>query len=272
MFADRALAQRLERAEGASGAQFVEARVDLFPESDAEWKQVAGAYAIYDGPSSPATQTFGLGLFDPVTEIELDELEKFFLDRGAPVLHEVSPLADKSLFSVLSRRHYEPVEFTSVLYAPLAGRAAPQPDRRERFQMRQIGPGDEDVWAQAAARGWGELPGLEEFIRTAARVNTTGKAGRAFLVELDGKPIATASLLIHNGVAHFAGASTVPEARRLGAQAALLEKRFQVAAEEGCDVVLMGAEPGSVSQRNAERQGFRIAYTRTKWRLPERQS
>jgi len=29
----------------------------------------------------------------------------------------------------------------------------------------------------------------------------------------------------------------------------------------------MGALPGSASQRNAERNGFRIAYTRIKWRL-----
>ena len=33
---------------------------------------------------------------------------------------------------------------------------------------------------------------------------------------------------------------------------------------------MMGAAPGSSSQRNAERHGFRIAYTRIKWRLPER--
>jgi hypothetical protein len=30
---------------------------------------------------------------------------------------------------------------------------------------------------------------------------------------------------------------------------------------------MMGALPGSASQRNAERNGFRIAYTRIKWRL-----
>ena len=29
----------------------------------------------------------------------------------------------------------------------------------------------------------------------------------------------------------------------------------------------MGALPGSASQRNAERNGFRIAYTRIKWAL-----
>ena len=35
------------------------------------------------------------------------------------------------------------------------------------------------------------------------------------------------------------------------------------------DLAMMGAAPGSASQRNAERHGFRIAYTRIKWRLPQ---
>jgi len=30
---------------------------------------------------------------------------------------------------------------------------------------------------------------------------------------------------------------------------------------------MMVAAPGSASQRNAERNGFRVAYTRTKWQL-----
>ena len=42
---------------------------------------------------------------------------------------------------------------------------------------------------------------------------------------------------------------------------------FSTRKHAGCDLAMMGAEPGSSSQRNAERQGFRIAYTRTKWIL-----
>jgi hypothetical protein len=52
-----------------------------------------------------------------------------------------------------------------------------------------------------------------------------------------------------------------------GAQASLLESRLRYAAEQGCDIAMMCALPGSASQRNAERQGFRIAYTRIKWCL-----
>jgi hypothetical protein len=42
---------------------------------------------------------------------------------------------------------------------------------------------------------------------------------------------------------------------------------MRYAFEHGCDLAMMVAEAGSDSQRNAERQGFRIAYTRMKWRL-----
>jgi hypothetical protein len=67
-------------------------------------------------------------------------------------------------------------------------------------------------------------------------------------------------------VALMAGASTIPSARGRGAQLALLERRLQDAFANGCDIAMMGALPGSISQRNAERHGFRIAYTRVKWR------
>jgi hypothetical protein len=43
-----------------------------------------------------------------------------------------------------------------------------------------------------------------------------------------------------------------------------------IAAAQGCDLAMMGAELDSRSQRNAERNGFRIANTRTKWKLRER--
>ena len=39
------------------------------------------------------------------------------------------------------------------------------------------------------------------------------------------------------------------------------------AAAHGCDLAMMVAETGSNSQRNAERKGFRVAYTRLKWKL-----
>jgi hypothetical protein len=73
-------------------------------------------------------------------------------------------------------------------------------------------------------------------------------------------------LSIHECVALFAGASTIPGRRGLGAQRALLDARLRFAADQRCDLAMMCAAPGSASQRNAERHGFRIAYTRIKFR------
>jgi len=72
---------------------------------------------------------------------------------------------------------------------------------------------------------------------------------------------------MYDDVCIMAGASTLPESRRRGAQSALLRDRLQLARNSGCSIAMMGAAPGSQSQRNAQKNGFEIAYTRTKWQL-----
>jgi ribosomal protein S18 acetylase RimI-like enzyme len=59
----------------------------------------------------------------------------------------------------------------------------------------------------------------------------------------------------------------VPEGRRRGAQQALLDARLRAAAARGCDLAMVVTAAGSASQRNSERNGFKVAYTRTKWQL-----
>jgi GNAT superfamily N-acetyltransferase len=63
----------------------------------------------------------------------------------------------------------------------------------------------------------------------------------------------------------IAGAWTIPEARRQGAQLALLHARLTFAANLGVDRAMVVTQPGSASHRYAERQGFRPVYTRAKW-------
>src|SRR5918993_3104160 len=116
IFSDLSLARRLERTEARANASFVEARARAFPESNATWLEVCGVYAMFDGVDSPLTQTFGLGLFDPVSPEDLDRIESFFEDRGAPVFHEVSPLADPAIVPLLNKRHYQPCELTTILF------------------------------------------------------------------------------------------------------------------------------------------------------------
>jgi GNAT superfamily N-acetyltransferase len=123
------------------------------------------------------------------------------------------------------------------------------------------------LWAQTSAKGWIELTEFADMILEIVSISAMKAGACSFLAEIEGQPIATGAMFIHDGVALLAGASTIPEWRRRGAQLALLESRLSYAAEKGCDLAMMCASPGSASQRNAERQGFRIAYTRVKWGL-----
>jgi hypothetical protein len=264
-FADLALATRLETAEGQSNAAFVDARAALEPGVGAVWRQIAGAYAMFDGVGSPLTQTFGLGLTQNILPDDLEAIEQFFHDRESDTIHEVSPLAGVELASLLVTFGYMPVELTSVMYLPLTGAPLTSGDVNPRLVVREVDRREADVYADVCARGWSDTPEVRAFIDSIARVSLAREGGPCVLAELDGVPVATGALFLSEGVALLAGASTVPEGRRQGAQRALLAARLQMAVERGCDLAMMCAAPGSASQRNAERNGFRIAYTRTKW-------
>jgi hypothetical protein len=265
---DLALSRRLERAEAKASAAYVESRARSAPALGAEWRDVSGTYAMFDGVGSPLSQTFGFGLFAQPSAEDLTTLESFFLDRGAEVFHEVSPLADGAVLGLLADRGYRPIELTSVMHMALAD--ATSGARRElpaSLTVRRIEPGGEEAWAETAARGWGETPELAAFIREFGEVSARAKGTVCFVADWNAQPIAAAALAIHDGVALLAGASTDPAYRGRGAQAGLLGTRLRYALDAGCDIAMMGAAPGSASQRNGERQGFRIAYTRIKWAM-----
>jgi GNAT superfamily N-acetyltransferase len=262
LFSDLALAKRLERTEGHACAQFAEARRRLFPESGSCWMDCAGAQVVFDGIDSPVTQTFGLGIFEELTPSSLDTIERFFQTRGAPVQHEVSPLAGVATLDLLCARQYRPIEISSVMYRPVE---EPPPGN---INVRMARPEEAHLWTDVSTRGWThDHPELTDVMKQFGAIAFAREHGPCFLAELDGRPGAAGSLWIHDGVALFSGAATVPEMRRRGLQSALLQERMRYASKHGCELAMMVAEAGSESQRNAERKGFRIAYTRTKWRL-----
>ncbi|HWE50406.1 MAG TPA: hypothetical protein VG273_11475 [Bryobacteraceae bacterium] len=267
LLADIALARRLEASEGVAGSFFVEARRRISPESDAGWIEVAGARAMFDGPDSPLTQAFGLGLQAEPSAADLDLIEAFFRERGASVNLEISPFGGVELAQSLSRRGYRPIEYTNVLYKPLLSAAEDTKPVESAVRVRLMTPGEEEAWSQISARGWAEHPEWTEFLQSLGRVIASSEGTWPFFAELENEPVATGVLTCHERVALFGGASTIPAARSRGAQGALLAARMKFAMAEGCDLAMMCASPGSVSQCNAERKGFRVAYTRTKWQL-----
>ena len=265
IFADLDLSRRLEAAEGSACALFAEARSRVAPSSGACSIHQGGITAVFDGIDSPCTQTFGLGIFEELTAATLDLIEQFFQEREAPVLHEVSPFAGVGTLDLLCRRGYRPIELSSVLFQPVH---CPPPAAVGPLRVRVAGPDEAQIWDEVSARGWAaEQPELEGFLLNFGAVVAARKESYCFLAEIDGRPGAAGVLSAHEGVALFGGAATLPSMRRRGLQGALLAERMRFASELGCDLAMMVTLPGSDSQRNAQRNGFQVAYTRTKWRL-----
>jgi len=264
-FSDLVLSRRLERAEGHACAQYAEARRRLFPDSGAEWIECAGAYAVFDGIDSPVTQSFGLGIFEDLSPAALDVIEQFFHGQGAPVLHEVSPLAGVDALNLLCARNYRPFEISNVLYQRVEQHRA---ELQSAVNVRVIRPEEAQLWTDISAKGWAhQHPELVDFLLQLGAISSARKDCLCFLAEVDGTAGAAGVLCLHDGVALFGGAATIPDLRRRGLHTALLHQRMRYAFDHGCDLAMMVAVPGSDSQRNAERKGFRIAYTRTKWKL-----
>ena len=270
IISDKKLSQKLERTEARSNAAFVETRARLSPESGAAWIEVGGAYAMFDGVESPLTQTFGLGMFDEITDAEMKKIEAFFNKFDAPVFHEVSPLADTSIMPLLNERGYQPVELTSVMYRELDSANLNQPAANPRILTRIIAEDEVDLWARTSADGWAsEMEGMTDFMLEFSSIGAQCAGAFPFIAEVDGIAISTGALLIYDDICILAGASTIPEGRNNGAQTALLDVRLKFAREKGCTLAIMGALPGSQSQKNGQKNGFNIAYTRTKWQLKQ---
>lgn len=262
---DLALSRRLEDAEGTACAQFAGARSVLFHEPDAAWIEHDGTVAVFNGVDSPITQSFGLGLFAELTPESLDVIERFFLGHGAQPVHEVSPFAGVAALDLLCQRNYRPIELSNVLYRPVE---QPGASPSGPITVRVAEEDECEAWTEVNVKGWShDHPELMEFVRHAAKISFTRADTIPFLAKWEGTPGAAGVLCLHKGVALFGGSATIPELRRRGLQTALLHDRMRYAFEQECDLAMMVAEVGSSSQRNAERRGFRIAYTRTKWRL-----
>jgi GNAT superfamily N-acetyltransferase len=261
LFADLTLARRLETAEAQWGVEYAEAQAHPHPESGATAEAVAGGYAVYAGAGSPMSRAIALGLNGPVTSEELEQVEALYFSRSAPAQVDLCPLADASLRELLSGRGYRLAEFNNVWVQELDGDesfAPPPPGVR----VREAGPAEAELWARTVAQGFA---GQEEVTPAEVEIAVSFfhmASSTCFLAWLDGDPAGGGAMATHRGLAALFSASTLPRFRERGVQTALLHARLAFAVAAACDLVVVQTEPGSASQRNVERLGFRLAYTK----------
>ncbi|MSV28497.1 MAG: GNAT family N-acetyltransferase [Bryobacterales bacterium] len=254
VFSNLALARRLEEAEALAGVATAEA-------GGGQVMHLAGAHAVFMGDGSPLTQVVGLGLNGPVTAQDLDQVEEFFRSRGATINLHACPLADPTLFELVGERCYKTVEFNNVLVRALSPEFAPPPPP-PGVEVRIAKESDMTVWANLLARSFFEHGAITaEEIEIGMKLFQTTDSP-CYLALLDGQPAAGASMGWRDDLAILYGDGTPPEFRGRGAHMALIYARLADAVSKGSRMATASTLPGSISQRNYERTGFRVVYTK----------
>jgi GNAT superfamily N-acetyltransferase len=224
---------------------------------------VAGGYAVYCGANSPVTQAVGLGLNGAVSKEEFDRLEEFYFSREEPVRVETCPMADGSLIEHYREHGYHVSEFSNVMVRPVEKAAAAT--LPVGIEIQKATDGEIDLWTLTVAQGFAEHFPVTQEMLSVMRLFASGKNTECYFARLEGKIAGGATLSLRGRIAGLFGASTLPQFRNRGVQTALLHARLQRAAECGCELAMSLAVPGSASQRNITRRGFRTLYTRAKF-------
>lgn len=263
-FSDARLARRLESLVMDSSIAFAESARRVIPGSPAVTERVAGGMALFLDKGSPVNGTAGLGFERPFTPEDASAIESFFGSRGERAVVNLCPLAHGSVHEVLAGRGWVVDGFENVLARELDTSFGPGPDEVldgvviTEAETEQ----DREAWALVAATGFSSpLDPLPEHLSIGAVV-AAKSSSRLFIAWVDGCAAGTGELCTAGGVGWLSGDSTLPRFRGRGVQQALQRHRLRIAAGEGCDIAVTESEPGSGSQRNMERLGFKVVYTR----------
>lgn len=266
-FVDLNLARKFELTEARIGESLVKSMQQRLPQLSAAAERIAGGIATFTGIDSPISQVIGAGLEPGISETELDGLEDFFRTRGAPATLELCSFAAPSFVEMLNRRGYTVVEFSHVLCRKC--------DRSEKFASASDGiaireltaelrPEEAKLYTDVVSKGYAESLPITQDLLDVVEGFCYDPEGRCFFASIDGAPAGGGAAALFEGVGTLGGASVLPQFRRRGIHAALMSARMKWLASQECEWFLSVAHPGSASQRNMERFGFRLAYARMK--------
>ena len=242
---------------------------------------IAGGMALYRRRGSPLNKVVGLGFNDSNEEIptSLERVEQAYATEQEPVQVELSTYAPPELTNLLVARGYHFCGFECVLGRSLIAPAttlSPGALITAPIPVRILTRSETPIWVDVLTQGFSTLHEGEtaaehdDFSQNALRAVFMDMAAvptmQHWLAEIDGLPAGGATMSTRNRIAQLFGAATLPPFRRRGVQSRLLQARLEHAAAADCTLAVITTQPGSASQRNAQRCGFVPLYARAIWR------
>lgn len=270
LHADHALAARIECSGVRDLVMFAETCARLDSSIHPAQLDVGGGVALFLAPDSPVNSIYGAGLAGPVPGSEIDAAERFYRKRGAHPAISMCPLADPSLVEQLGARGWLTADFENVLVRPLSDASLAAGFALGVTLHVARSPKDRGAWASISSRAFAAPDEPSEETLRLGRAMATRDDFVLLVGSVDGEDAGAGALWIDDCMGWLLGDATLPHLRRRGVQSALHVERVRLARDAGCDLAVTEARPGSTSQRNMERQGFRVVYTRVEMLAPIR--
>ncbi|WP_274436648.1 GNAT family N-acetyltransferase [Alicyclobacillus sp. ALC3] len=253
------LARKLEGDLLEGNKELMQVWNEVDQKSELKVLELENIVAVYGGPDCPINEAVGLGMYGPVQEEFIEAIEEFYGSNNDDTEIRVCPLAHKSLVEFTQKRGYVLSGFSYRWVLNLESWTSPVmvPDSRVRPAM----PQDEDHWSKAVASGFADQDNISQTADlTLEHAFFRMKSSIPFIAEEKGKVVAGGVLALSDDVASLFATSTLPSYRGRGIQTGLLDSRLQYAKDHGARIATIETDPGSASQRNVERVGFRLAY------------
>lgn len=262
-FIDKALARRLESCEEVPQVLYARAFQKTKPHIGARVQEICGGHMVFAGLGSPIGRATGVGLDRPLTAMDLDRIEQFYAQCGAPSQVDLTPLHEPAILELFKDRGYAIAELNNVLYRKLDSAEEYCALCAPEFEIRSSPPEESEIAGEIVETAF--FPdGTPEACRGLIAPLYQMEGGLAFVATAAGTPVAcgTGLVIAKHRVFALCGAGTLPAYRRRGLQTALLQARMSAALKAGCDYAVVVTQGGTTSQRNAERLGFRVAYSK----------
>jgi len=261
-FVDKALARRFEACEEMPQVLYARVFAKMRPEIGAAEEEICGGHMIFAGVGSPIGRATGLGLDCEFTAKDLDRVEEFYRSHKAPSQVDLCPLHDSSVFEMVKEQGYGIAELNNVLCRELQpGEKFPGPPAG--CEIRR-GRQDEAAELGGIVERAFFPDGAPEAYKDLLTPLYEMEGASTFAASVGGRTAACGVGLVipEHRVLALSGAGTAADFRRRGLQTALLHARLTAAVEAGCEYAVVVTQGGSASQRNCERLGFRVAYSK----------
>ncbi len=251
------LAQRIEQSE----LQALESRLLAIKEikgnpMDIEIKKFGNATAFsaknIPGPSFNTIKGIS------VKEIEfIDCILDFYHKREVPARFEITPAhSSTDLFKSLSKKGYSQCGFHTVLCGSPSYDFISNKKMDTSISIRELKEHEFDIFGDLYIKGFNMPSFIKDHIAQNNKVLHRDKHWTFYLASYQGESA---------GIGTLAASATIPKLRNKGIHSALILKRLHEVKRRHCHLIVGQASYGSISQKNMERAGMKIAYTKAIW-------